>query len=154
MKPRPFVEEIARDLSPGRALDLACGNGRNAIWLAERGWRVTAVDIAPEISHPGIEVRNADLERLEFVIDEGAWDLIVVSYYLQPDLFPLIVQGLKPSGVGIVIVHIFEPGHESSRFSLPPGRLRQYFQDCDTIAYREGKPEPTARAVAQIAVRA
>jgi SAM-dependent methyltransferase len=151
--PRPFVEEIVRDLPPGRALDLACGNGRNAIWLAERGWRVTAVDRAPEIAHAGIDVRTADLEKHEFSIEESAWDLIVVSYYLQTDLFPAIVRGLKPGGVAIVIVHMFEPGHESSRFSVRPGELRAYFRDCEILAYREGKPAPNARAVAQIALR-
>jgi SAM-dependent methyltransferase len=153
MKPRPFVEEIARDLPPGRALDLACGDGRNAVWLAERGWRVTAVDKAPTVAHAGVEVYTADLERHEFEIAEAAWDLIVMSYYLQRDLFPKIVRGLKPGGVAIVIVHMFEPGHEASRFSLHPGELREHFRECNIVAYYEGKPAPDARAVAQIAVR-
>ena len=152
MNPRPFVEEIVRDLKPGRALDLACGNGRNAIWLAERGWSVTAVDKAPEISHPGIEVHTADLEKHEFAIQQAAWDLIVMSYYLQPDLYPAVVRGLAPGGVAIVIVHLFEPGHESSRFSLAPGELRQYFRGQTILAYREGKLAEGGRAVAQIAL--
>ena len=42
--PNQFVEQALADLPPGRALDLACGEGRNARWLAERGWQVTAVD--------------------------------------------------------------------------------------------------------------
>ena len=154
MKPRAFVEEIARDLAPGRALDLACGDGRNALWLAERGWRTTAVDKAPLAARPGIDVHTADLERHDFKIDEDAWDLIVMSYYLQRDLFPKILRGLKPGGVAIVIVHMFEPGHEASRFSLQPGELRESFRECDILAYREGKPALAARAVAQIAVRA
>jgi 2-polyprenyl-3-methyl-5-hydroxy-6-metoxy-1,4-benzoquinol methylase len=41
--PNRFLVQEARDLQPGRALDLACGEGRNALWLAELGWRVTAV---------------------------------------------------------------------------------------------------------------
>jgi SAM-dependent methyltransferase len=43
---RFLVEEVAR-MKPGRALDLACGEGRNALWLAERGWQVTGVDFSP-----------------------------------------------------------------------------------------------------------
>jgi SAM-dependent methyltransferase len=152
--PRPFVEEIARDLTPGRALDLACGDGRNAIWLVDHGWDVTAVDKAPQIARPDITVHTADLEKHGFEIEAHSWDLIVVSYYLQVDLFPAIQRGLRPGGVAIVIVHMFEPGHESSRFSLRSGELRDYFRNRTILAYREGKPAPNARAVAQIAVRA
>jgi SAM-dependent methyltransferase len=46
-KPNRFVVQELGDLPPGRALDLACGEGRNAVWLAERGWHVTAVDFSP-----------------------------------------------------------------------------------------------------------
>jgi len=153
--PRPFVETIARSLPPGRALDLACGDGRNAIWLAERGWQVIAIDKAPAFSHGGVDVRIADLEKHEFRIEESAWDLIVVSYYLQPDLFGPIQRGLKPGGVAIVIVHLFESGHESSRFSLHPGELRDAFCGATVLDYREGKPDERAqtRSVAQIAIR-
>ncbi|MEL0282956.1 MAG: SAM-dependent methyltransferase, partial [Ilumatobacter sp.] len=42
--PNVFIEEICAGLEPGSALDLAAGEGRNAVWLAERGWDVTAVD--------------------------------------------------------------------------------------------------------------
>jgi len=45
-EPNRFVAEELRDLPPGRALDLGAGEGRNAVWLAERGWRVTAVDFS------------------------------------------------------------------------------------------------------------
>jgi SAM-dependent methyltransferase len=153
MKPRAFVEEFARDLKPGRALDLACGDGRNAIWLADRGWRVTAVDRAPKIGDPRIEVHVVDIEKQEFTIEPGTWDLIVMSYYLQRDLFGPAWRGLAPGGVAIVIVHMFEPGHEQSRFSVHPGELRAAFPDAEVIAYREGRPSPDARAVAQIAIR-
>jgi SAM-dependent methyltransferase len=44
--PNRWVEQEVADLAPGRALDLACGEGRNALWLAGRGWRVTAVDFS------------------------------------------------------------------------------------------------------------
>jgi 2-polyprenyl-3-methyl-5-hydroxy-6-metoxy-1,4-benzoquinol methylase len=45
--PTPLVVETASRVTPGRALDLACGTGRNAIWLAQNGWKVTAVDSSP-----------------------------------------------------------------------------------------------------------
>ena len=161
MKPRSFVEQIAGDLPPGRALDLACGSGRNAVWLANRGWDVTAVDSSVDAlaelrkAAPAVTTHLADLEKHEFTIEQAAWDLIVDSYYLQTDLFEPIRRGLKPGGVAIVIVHMFEPGHESSRFSLHPGELRRYFMGEEVISYYEGKPEgnPEARSVARIAIR-
>lgn len=161
MKPCTFVERIARDLPPGKALDLACGSGRNAVWLVERGWDVTAVDSSTTAlvqlreSAPSVETRLADLEKHEFVIEESAWDLIVDSYYLQRDLFEPIQLGLKTGGVAIIVVHMYEPGHEASRFSAHPGELREYFRDMEIIEYREGKPEsdPAGRAVACIAIR-
>ncbi len=161
MKPRSFVERIVLDLPPGRALDLASGSGRNAVWLAERGWQVTAVDssaaalTALKESAPTVDTRLADLEKHEFAIEPAAWDLIVVSYYLQRDLFEPVRRGLRSGGVAIIIVHMFEPGHESSRFSVRPGELRESFKDDAVLEYYEGKPEsdPGARASARIAIR-
>jgi SAM-dependent methyltransferase len=151
--PKPFVAEIAGGLTPGQALDLACGDGRNAIWLADQGWQVTGVDREPNLDHPGVEVITADLEKHEFAIAEAAWDLIVVSYYLQTDLFPSILRGLKPGGVAIVIVLLLEPDSESKRFRLAPGELKEHFRGETILAYFEGKPAPSAHAVAQIAIR-
>ncbi|MEP6962951.1 MAG: methyltransferase domain-containing protein [Acidobacteriota bacterium] len=159
--PRPFVEQMVRDLPPGRALDLACGTGRNALWLVDRGWKVVGVDSSASAiatlrqSNPAIEAHIADLERHEFQIEESAWDLIVVSYYLQRDLFAPILRALRPDGLAVIIVHMFEPGRESSRFSVAPGELRQAFAEETIVEYREGKPasDPNGRAIAQIAVR-
>ena len=156
MTPRPFVELHARDLPPGRALDLACGTGANAVWLAERGWHLTAVDWNADslaqlkAAAPRVETYVADLETPQFEIGEQQWDLIVVSHYLQRDLFPKILRGLKPHGRAIIIVHMFEPGHEASRFSVHPGELKQLFAGARIIAYEEGNP--TGRATARIVV--
>jgi tellurite methyltransferase len=151
MEPTPLLVETAAKLKPGRALDLACGSGRNAVWLAEHGWQVTAVDRSP-VAIPGVDTHVADLEKHEFQIGEAAWDLIVVSYYLQRDLFDLIKQGVKRGGVALAIVHIFEPGHEQSRFSLHPGELAKYFEGWEILHYYEGKPRDPEhkRAVAEI----
>ena len=152
--PTPLLVETARKLKPGRALDLACGAGRNAIWLAEHGWQVTAVDRSP-VTIPNVEMHVADLEKHEFPIAESAWDLIVVSYYLQRDLFEPIKHGVKRGGIALAIVHIFEPGHEQSRFSLHPGELAKYFEGWEILHSYEGKPRDPEheRAVAEIVAR-
>jgi tellurite methyltransferase len=152
MTPTRLLVETARTLKPGRALDLACGTGRNAVWLAEHGWQVTAVDRSP-IAIPGVDTHVADLEKHEFPILEAAWDLIVAAYYLQRDLFEPIKQGVKRGGIAIAIVHVFEPGHEQSRFSLQPGELAKYFDGWEILHYREGKSTDHHRAVAEIVAR-
>jgi len=151
MEPTPLLVETAIKLKPGRALDLACGTGRNAVWLAEHGWQVTAADRSP-VTIPTVDTRVADLEKHEFPIAEAAWDLIAVCYYLQRDLFEPVKRGIKPGGVALVIVHMVEPGHEQSRFSVQPGELAKYFEDWEILHYREGRPNDAEhkRAVAEI----
>jgi SAM-dependent methyltransferase len=132
----PLVERMARDLPPGRALDLACGAGGNALWLAARGWKVTAVDRSPaaielvraQAEQRGIRIdaRIADLEAHEFRIEPGAWDLILLCRYLQRDLFEPARLGLAPGGVLIVIALLAEPG-SSGAFRVQPGELAEAF---------------------------
>jgi tellurite methyltransferase len=158
MVPTTLLVETAQALQPGRALDLACGSGRNAVWLAEHGWRVTAVDRSAaaieslQKSHPAIDARVADLEKHEFPIAEASWDLIVVCLYLQRDLFEPIKRGLKPGGVAIVIALLMEPGHERSLFRVQPGELVRYFDDWEILHSYEGKSTDSEhhRAVAEI----
>ncbi len=152
MVPTALLVETAQAHQPGRALDLACGSGRNAVWLAEHGWRVTAVDRLP-LTIPGVDTYIADLEKHEFPIAEASWDLIVVSLYLQRDLFEPIKRGLKPGGVAIVIVLLMEPGHEQSLFRLQPGELANYFDGWEILHSYEGKSSDHHRAVAEIVVR-
>src|SRR5687768_13077761 len=111
-EPHPLVVQFASALEPGLALDLASGPGRNALWLACRGWHVTAVDsstVAIDILRQRsaekcvtIDARLADLERHEFMIQAKSYDLIVVCNYLQRDLFPMIREGTCIGGVVIV----------------------------------------------------
>ena len=149
--PSRLLVEIAQKLMPGRALDLACGTGRNAVWLAEHGWKVTAVDRSP-VTIPAVDTHVADLEKHEFPIAEASWDLIAVCYYLQRDLFEPVKRGVKPGGIALVIVHLIEPGHEQSRFSLQPGELAKYFEGWEILHSHEGKPSDPDhhRAVAEL----
>src|SRR5262249_44345425 len=116
--PHPLIVQFASGLATGRALDVACGAGRHSIWLAERGWRVTAVDssqVAIELlqqraSAAGLtmDCRIANLERHEFTIEPGAYDLIVVCNYLQRDLFPSIKEGTAASGLVIAVIAMID----------------------------------------------
>jgi SAM-dependent methyltransferase len=107
-------------MPPGRALDLAAGSGRHAVWLAERGWNVTAVDIVVE-NVPGVQYIRADLEYHEYRIAPGAWDLIVCWLYWQPDLLPEIARGVRTGGV------VALAGKISGRFATSLPQLREAF---------------------------
>ncbi len=163
--PSPLLASIASKLPPGRALDLASGVGRNALWLADRGWQVTAIDgsvaaIDVLINRAAerrlaVNTRVADLEKHEFSIAPSAWDLISMCYYLQRDLFEPAKNGVVPGGIIIAIVHITEPGEEPTGHRLRPGELAGYFHDWEVLHYREGTPNDPVhkRACAEIAAR-
>jgi tellurite methyltransferase len=163
--PTPLLIETAKRLKPGKALDLACGTGRNALWLAAQGWNVTAIDAAPSAINTlhnraaqlGIHVdaRQHDLERGAYRIEHSCWDLIAICYYLQRDLFEPAKHGVVPGGVLVAIVHITEPGEEPPHTRARPGELQTYFGGWEILHYYEGKPNDTAhrRSVAEIVAR-
>lgn len=151
-EPSPLLRTAIQKLKPGRALDVACGVGRHAIFLAEHGWQVTAVDS----SRVGIEIlleraraakltidaRIADLERDDFQIPSDTYDLICVFYYLQRDLFPSIRAGVKPGGTVVAAIHLNDGKADAKpanpAFLLEPGELKQLFRDWEITYYREG----------------
>lgn len=107
--PSAFVRVEVAPLLPstGRALDLAGGAGRHAIWLAERGWSVTMVDtsdVAIGIAEERATAANVDVSFVhsDLTIDEppaGPWDLVLIVHYLQRDLFPKMVDQLNDNGL-------------------------------------------------------
>lgn len=153
--PSPLVTRFASPIAPGRALDLACGPGRHAIYLAEQGWQVTAVDgssiaIAKlKERRPDLDARVADLERGEFRIEPESYDLICDCYYLQRDLFPAMQAGVRPGGLIIAIVHLAaEPTSKRAR----AGELRGFFDGWKILHDYEGVPSEDCHkhAVAEI----
>jgi SAM-dependent methyltransferase len=110
---RFLVSEVA-DLPPGRALDLACGEGRNAIWLAERGWQVTAVDFSEVGVEKGrrrngaVDFRVADV--LEFDAGEEQYDLVIVFYLQLPAdemqrVLRKAARAVAPGGTFLLVGH-------------------------------------------------
>jgi len=128
----------------GVALDLACGLGRNALYLASKGWSVTAVDsslvalnILSERAAEGLPVNvvHADLEAGGFPIEANSWDLIVDCCYLQRSLFPLIRAGLKPGGR---FIGVFPMSGINPAYRMRPGEGRELFGDWNLLHYTEG----------------
>jgi len=122
---------------PGRALDLACGSGRHASFLAAHGWRVTAVDRDREAlaqlaaRSPEVEIVEADLESGEYRIERGAWDLILNTLYYQRDLYAPIRDGVRPGGLFTGVTKT------TGRFAMPPGVLREEFAGWELLHYAE-----------------
>ncbi len=102
-EPSPVVTRFAHLANKGRALDIACGMGRNALFLAKQGFRVDAVDISDVALQqlqkytPQIRCIQADLDS--YSIPPATYDLIININFLQRRLFPEIIAGLRPGGI-------------------------------------------------------
>lgn len=111
-----WVTRCAPLIRPGgTVLDLACGSGRNARWLAQQGWCVTAVDRNAEAlarlqGEDHITTRQADLEHEPWPFSGLTFDGIIVCRYLHRPLFPLIAASLAQDGV--LIYETFMLGQE------------------------------------------
>lgn len=137
--PNRFLPLLAEGLAPGRALDLACGEGRNALWLAAQGWQATGVDFSPVALArsrriaaerglgpaaagglaPGqVELLEADL--LAYEPARGAYDLVIVFYLQLPagerePVWRRAAEAVTPGGTLIVV------GHDSDNRALGTG---------------------------------
>jgi SAM-dependent methyltransferase len=116
--PNRFVEARCLDLEPGRALDLACGEGRNALWLAARGWRVTGIDFSTiAIDRARAAARHGELslalvcdDVLTTEVAEGAFELVLLAYVqLSPDerhrLVARAATALAEGGTFLLVGH-------------------------------------------------
>lgn len=117
-EPNRFLPPAVADLSPGRAVDLACGEGRNAVWLAAQGWQVLGVDFSSvAIDKARSLARERGVEVAWEVADLATWeppaqsaDLVGVFYLQVPSALRRTVlarawSALAPGGVLLVVAH-------------------------------------------------
>jgi 2-polyprenyl-3-methyl-5-hydroxy-6-metoxy-1,4-benzoquinol methylase len=120
-EPNRFLVAEAEGLAPGRALDLACGAGRNAVWLAERGWSVLGADfseVALENARGLAAERGVDVEWVQADLREWeppgrAFDLVVVLYLQVPgdelsSALANAAEAVAPGGTILVVGHHLE----------------------------------------------
>jgi SAM-dependent methyltransferase len=159
------------DLLPGEghALDVACGRGRHALWLAERGMTTLAIDrdadavrelndIAQERHlslHAEVRDLEGDLEGRAGPIGPAAYDVIVVVHYLHRPLFPALIEALAPGG--LLVYETFTRAQAARGkptnpdFLLESGELIALVRPLSVIASREGDYD--GRLVASVIAR-
>jgi SAM-dependent methyltransferase len=117
-EPNRFVVAEVQDLAPGRALDVAAGEGRNSVWLASRGWQVTAVDFSAAGLDKGrrlAEARGVTIDWVhadvrDYQPEAGSFQLVLVAYLqlAESELDGVLrrtATGLAPGGVLLVVGH-------------------------------------------------
>lgn len=166
--PVNLLHEWLPRLRVGKALDVACGTGRNAIFLAESGFSVDAIDI----SAVGLDKARREAERrgvmvnwIEHDLDEPCgfdrdYDLIVVLWFVRLDLLRALCAHLAPGGYLVSEQHLVADGDlagpENPRFRVAPGALREAVEGLEILLYEEGpgtnddgEPMASARVVAR-----
>lgn len=151
--PSPWVARWAHLVERGPLLDVACGTGRHALFFAERGFEVVAVDRDPQ-EIAGVQFVRANLE------DGSPWPFagrrfagIIVTNYLHRPLLPTLVESLDEGGV--LIYETFMAGNErygrpsNPEFLLRPGELMHAFGMLTIAAFEQGLIDGARRAVVQ-----
>jgi tellurite methyltransferase len=144
-KPSGIVEQFYRQAPLGRALDIAAGSGRNAIFLAEQGVKVEALDISDKAlagldKHPNVTPVCVDLDV--FDIPMNRYHLILNIRFLHRRLFPQIIEGLMDGGMLIFETYLIgndgaPQGAHRREFMLRPNELLHSFLPLRIIHYRE-----------------
>lgn len=164
-EPAGFLLENLPLFHVGRALDIAMGEGRNAVFLAKKGFMAVGVDISQEAirkakllaKEQGVKIETVNADLNHYSIQPETYDLIINIQYLNRPLIAQIKRGLKKGGYVVFENHTLQQlknmkNQSLSRdFLLKPGELRELFRDFDIKVYREtddGK-EATASLVAR-----
>jgi SAM-dependent methyltransferase len=159
-QPSPWIVKYAPLIrKKGRVLDLACGSGRHAIWLAQQGYQVDAVDrdaqalsIMADIDN--IDVFIVDLEASDWLHLGQRYDGLIVSRYLYRPLLPALAEILNPGGV--LIYETFMVGNErygkpsNPDFLLLPNELLEIYSPLlNIIDFEQGEVKTPRPAVMQ-----
>lgn len=147
--PVTLLQEWLPDMPRGKALDVACGAGRNAICLAEAGYRVDAIDISPEglknarqkAAEQGLEINwiEHDLDQ-PFSFDTD-YDLILVMWYVNPELITRLCDCLAPGGYLLCQEHLATDedviGPTNNDYRMAPGALRAAVPGLEVLLFEE-----------------
>ncbi len=166
--PVTLVEDWLPRLPVGRALDVACGAGRNAILLAQAGYQIDAIDISSEglnQARDKAEELGLNINWIEHDLDQAYefdtdYDVIIVMWYVDLELVSKLCGYLAPGGYLLCEEHLITDqdviGPTSSNFRVAPGELRDAISGLDIVLYEEsielnaeGEQVASARVVAK-----
>lgn len=147
-KPSDLLTKWIGRLPGGKVLDLACGTGRNSLFLAEKGYEVTAIDVSQtaikmaknKAQEKGLKISwiIADLDIFKI---SGKYDIILSFFYVNKKMVSDIIKSLNVGGILIFVSHMLpairseEPHNHHFRFK--PGELRQLFKGLKVLQYEE-----------------
>ena len=151
-EPNPFLKKHIRILLKGKALDIASGEGRNAVYLAQHGFEVDALDISEKglkkaqklAREQGVKINTFLVDLGQYEIEKERYDLIANFYFLKRRLIPRIKKGLKKGGRVIFETYLLEHrtlgtgGPKQAKYFLKPNELLRLFKNFRILFYREG----------------
>jgi 2-polyprenyl-3-methyl-5-hydroxy-6-metoxy-1,4-benzoquinol methylase len=148
----PFLRRNIGLFPKGKALDIAAGEGRNAVFLAQHGFDVDAVDISERglkkakklAKEMGVKIHTLLVDLDSYQIERERYDLIANFYYLNRRFIPKIKKGLKKGGKVIFETYLLEQrtlgtgGPKHSKYYLKHNELLKLFEGLRILLYREG----------------
>jgi tellurite methyltransferase len=160
-----YIEPLLGSSNPKRALDVAGGVGRHALYVAKLGWKTTLIDVSDkglELARENarqrrlkIDFRNEDLRSTE--LGSKGYELILVFFYLQRELFPALIRALAPGGILLYKTYTRQhprlsggKGPTHPIHLLEPNELLKAFNSLQVLFYRE---TVTDKGIAEIIAR-
>lgn len=151
-EPNPFLKKHLPLLPKGKTLDIASGEGRNAVFLGQHGFEVDAVDISEKglrkarklAKERGVKINTFRVDLDQYHIEKERYDLIANFYFLRRRLIPRMKQGLKKGGRVIFETYLLDHrtlgtgGPKQAKYFLKPNELLRLFKNFRILFYREG----------------
>jgi 2-polyprenyl-3-methyl-5-hydroxy-6-metoxy-1,4-benzoquinol methylase len=146
--PIAFLKDNLHLLPKGHTLDIAMGEGRNGVFLATKGYQVTGIDISETglnkakalAKEQGVSIETQVVDLETYQLPANTYDVIICTYYLQRDLFPKMINGLKPGGMLVVetytLDHLKYRPRFPRQFLLEPNELLQHFRELTVLRYQ------------------
>ena len=146
--PIPFLVAHVDLLPKGKVLDLAMGEGRNGVYLASKGFQVLGLDISPKglekaqklAAEKQVTIATKAVDLEEYQLERDAYDVVLISYYLQRNLVPQIKAALKSGGVAVIETYNLDYLKYNSRFrrewALEQNELLDWFKDFKILRYQ------------------